>query len=54
MRRKEQKILKAAGDDRLTGTRYDWLRNPDLGDRLTVAFGMAVTAAKKRSAKLHK
>ena len=24
----EQKILKAAGDDRLTGTRYDWLRHP--------------------------
>ena len=28
VRRQEQKILKAAGDDRLTGTRYDWLRNP--------------------------
>ncbi len=28
VRRKEQRILKAAGDDRLTGTRYDWLRNP--------------------------
>jgi transposase len=28
VRRKEHKILKAAGDDRLTGTRYDWLRNP--------------------------
>ena len=28
VRRKEQKVLKAAGDDRLTGTRYDWLRNP--------------------------
>jgi transposase len=28
VRRGEQKILKAAGDDRLTGTRYDWLRNP--------------------------
>ena len=28
VRRKEQKTLKAAGDDRLTGTRYDWLRNP--------------------------
>lgn len=28
VRRKEQKELKAAGDDRLTGTRYDWLRHP--------------------------
>lgn len=28
VRRNEQRILKAAGDDRLTGTRYDWLRNP--------------------------
>jgi len=26
--RKENKTLKAAGDDRRTGTRYDWLRNP--------------------------
>ena len=28
VRRGEQKILKAAGDDRLTGTRYAWLRHP--------------------------
>ena len=28
VRRGEQKTLKAAGDDRLTGTRYDWLRHP--------------------------
>ncbi len=28
VRRAEQKTLKAAGDDRLTGTRYDWLRHP--------------------------
>ena len=28
VRRKENKTLKAAGDDRLAGTRYDWLRNP--------------------------
>jgi transposase len=28
VRRKENKTPKAAGDDRLTGTRYDWLRNP--------------------------
>jgi len=28
VRRKEHRILKAAGDDSLTGTRYDWLRNP--------------------------
>jgi len=28
VRRKEHKTLRAAGDDRLTGTRYDWLRNP--------------------------
>ncbi|MGB7718712.1 MAG: transposase [Bryobacteraceae bacterium] len=28
VRRKENKALRAAGDDRLTGARYDWLRNP--------------------------
>jgi len=28
VRRKENKTLKASGDDRLAGTRYDWLRNP--------------------------
>jgi transposase len=28
VRRKENKALKASGDDRLAGTRYDWLRNP--------------------------
>ena len=28
VRRKEHKTLKAAGDDRLAGTRYDWLKNP--------------------------
>jgi transposase len=27
VRWKEHKTLKAAGDDRLAGTRYDWLRN---------------------------
>jgi transposase len=28
VRRRENKQLKAAGDDRLTGTRYDWSRHP--------------------------
>jgi transposase len=28
VRRKENQTLRAAGDDRLAGTRYDWLRNP--------------------------
>ena len=28
VRRKENRTLRSAGDDRLTGTRYDWLRNP--------------------------
>jgi len=28
VRRQENKALRAAGDDRLVGTRYDWLRNP--------------------------
>ena len=28
VRRKENKQLRAAGDDRLTGTRYDWLKHP--------------------------
>jgi transposase len=29
VRRRENKVLRALGDDRLVGTRYDWLRNPD-------------------------
>jgi transposase len=36
IRRGENKVLRAAGDDRLAGTRYDWLRNPtsmEPGDR---------------------
>lgn len=28
VRRRENKQLRAAGDERLTGTRYDWLRHP--------------------------
>jgi transposase len=28
VRRRENKALRAAGDDRLAGTRYDWLRHP--------------------------
>ncbi|MDX1983985.1 MAG: ISL3 family transposase [Bryobacteraceae bacterium] len=28
VRRRENKTLRAAGDDRLKGTRYDWLRHP--------------------------
>lgn len=28
VRRREPKVLRAAGDDRLAGTRYDWLRHP--------------------------
>ena len=30
VRRREHKALKAEGDERLTGTKYDWLRNPAL------------------------
>lgn len=36
VRRRENKTLRAAGDDRLAGTRYDWLRHParmEPGDR---------------------
>lgn len=33
VRRKENKTLQAAGDDRLAGTRYDWLRNPTKMER---------------------
>jgi len=33
VRRKEHKALKAEGDERLTGTKYDWLRNPVTMDR---------------------
>ena len=28
VRRREHDLLKAEGDERLTGTKYDWLRNP--------------------------
>ena len=28
VRRSENKVLRRAGDDRLTGTRYDWLKHP--------------------------
>ena len=28
VRRKENRTLRASGDDRLTGTHHDWLRNP--------------------------
>ena len=48
-----KKLPKTASTEKSKSTQ-DWLRNPDLGDRLVVAFGMAVTAAKKRSAKQHK
>jgi transposase len=37
VRRRENKQLKAAGDDRLTGTRYDWLRHPARMNRTTVS-----------------
>jgi len=40
VRRCENKTLRAAGDDRLTGTRYDWLRHParmETKDRLEFA-----------------
>jgi transposase len=29
VRRAENKVLKAEGDERLVGTKYDWLRNPE-------------------------
>ena len=32
VRRREHKQLKAQGDERLTGTKYDWLRNPAVMD----------------------
>jgi len=35
VRRRENQQLKAAGDDRLTGTRYDWLRHPAGWNRMT-------------------
>jgi transposase len=33
VRRKEHRALQAEGDERLTGTKYDWLRNPAAMDR---------------------
>ena len=39
VRRRENKQLRAAGDDRLAGTRYDWLRHPArMEDRDRKAF----------------
>jgi transposase len=32
VRRKENKVLRAQGDERLVGTRYDWLQNPTTMD----------------------
>lgn len=40
VRRQENRRLRAVGDDRLVGTRYDWLRHPDHFDALAWrAFG---------------
>ena len=42
VRRKENKILRADGDDTLVGTRYDWLRHParmEPKDRRAFAVG---------------
>lgn len=33
MRRQEHKVLKSVGDERLKGTKYDWLRNANRFDR---------------------
>ena len=42
-------------DNNGTGKHHgrDWMRNPEIGAILTAAFGRAVKAAKRRSAKLH-
>ena len=45
VRRKEHKILKAEGDDRLTGTKYHWLRDPAHGKR--AAARICAAAAKR-------
>ena len=48
VRRREQKGLKAAGDDRLTGTKYHWLRNPvKLEDEQRREFAQLVSSELK-------
>jgi transposase len=48
VRRREQKGLKAEGDDRLTGTKYHWLRNPaTLEDEQRREFAQLVSSELK-------
>ena len=48
VRRREQKGLKAEGDDRLTGTKYQWLRNPaTLEDEQRREFAQLVSSELK-------
>ena len=45
VRRKEDKALRAKGDDRLVGTRYDWLRNPTTMDTKDTMIRLAWCAS---------
>jgi transposase len=51
VRRLENKELTAAGDDRLKGTRYDWLRNPLTETREQKAKAKDIRASKLKTAR---
>ena len=48
---KKSKLPKQGSAGTLKSSPKDWMRNPQLGDRLRNAFGKAVAAAKRSSAK---
>jgi transposase len=51
VRRLENKELSAAGDDRLKGTRYDWLRNPLTETREQKAKAKDIRSSKLKTAR---
>jgi transposase len=51
VRRQESKELAAEGDDRLKGTRYDWLRNPLLETRAQKARAKDLRSSKLKTAR---
>jgi transposase len=51
VRRQESKELSAAGDDRLKGTRYDWLRNPLLETKAQKAKAKDIRTSKLKTAR---
>lgn len=51
VRAREQKVLRARGDQRLTGTKYLWLKNPANLDRLSAAARFQFRQLKQSSLK---